>query len=326
MEYRIKGLRQLVLHAHRWTGRRKLTEEDLGLPGGTLPPEELADLGRKWVFNPERLKPFRQMIEAAERLLDQVAIRFMGGYAVPESRYDEVLGQLKELEKQFATEKAALLADYHAGIEAWAQHAEAKKAGFGEVVRRAAQPKEHVSAQLDFWIETMDDAESSAGNSLLDEVARSARDLLRAWSGRDLATGAGFNWRSFTPIRPLRDKLASMAFLHHAVQPAVDRLDKLLADVPTGGVNDPELFRRLVVELSFLSDPENVKAFASASKMLAEADKADAAKSVSAAVEAAEREAAAAEPEAPIQPAPSEPEKVEAPAVGTGLFGISPII
>ena len=41
-----------------WTGRKKLSPEDLGLDFSKLPPEKLATLGSKKICDPEKLAVF----------------------------------------------------------------------------------------------------------------------------------------------------------------------------------------------------------------------------------------------------------------------------
>ena len=49
------------LDTHIWTARKKLRPEDLPLAAGTLPPEEVASLGSKRVFDPKKIADVQQL-------------------------------------------------------------------------------------------------------------------------------------------------------------------------------------------------------------------------------------------------------------------------
>ena len=65
-----------------WTGRKKLSPEDLGLDFSKLPPEKLATLGSKKICDPEKLAVFSALKRRAERQCEAVGVRFLGGYAI----------------------------------------------------------------------------------------------------------------------------------------------------------------------------------------------------------------------------------------------------
>jgi ABC-type phosphonate transport system ATPase subunit len=66
-----------------WTARKKLAATDLG--GAELPPEDLASLGSKRICNPEDLRTFGTLKARAVSLLDRNGVRFLNGWAIPES-------------------------------------------------------------------------------------------------------------------------------------------------------------------------------------------------------------------------------------------------
>ena len=85
----------LVLSVSLWTGRKQLRQEDLKLADGSeLPPQKLASLGSKRVMDPAALAPFATFKRRAERTVLAVGTRFLGGYAVPVEKLDELMTQL----------------------------------------------------------------------------------------------------------------------------------------------------------------------------------------------------------------------------------------
>ena len=75
-----------------WSGRKKLRPEDFRLANGSqLPPKDVASLGSKKICDPEALANFERLKKEAQRLCEQVGVRFLGGYAVPEEPHPDLL-------------------------------------------------------------------------------------------------------------------------------------------------------------------------------------------------------------------------------------------
>ena len=93
-----------------WSGRKKLRPEDFRLANGSqLPPKDVASLGSKKICDPEALANFERLKKEAQRLCEQVGVRFLGGYAVPEDRIDQIVPELDRIGQEFAQCKHCLL-------------------------------------------------------------------------------------------------------------------------------------------------------------------------------------------------------------------------
>jgi len=101
-----------------WSGRKKLTAEDLSL-GADVPPEDLVSLGSKRVCDPDAIKVFHRLKQQAERVCLTGGMRFLGGYAIPEERTETVSAELDALGETFARERATFVAGYGQAIEDW---------------------------------------------------------------------------------------------------------------------------------------------------------------------------------------------------------------
>ena len=85
-----------------WSGRKKLRPEDFRLANGSqLPPKDVASLGSKKICDPEALANFERLKKEAQRLCEQVGVRFLGGYAVPEDRIDQIVPELDVMVNKF---------------------------------------------------------------------------------------------------------------------------------------------------------------------------------------------------------------------------------
>ena len=64
MEPLLSRLVLIALQVKLWSGRRKLSTDDLGLAGGSLPPDVVASLGSKRVCDPASIRVFANMKSA----------------------------------------------------------------------------------------------------------------------------------------------------------------------------------------------------------------------------------------------------------------------
>lgn len=242
-----------------WSGRKKLRPEDIRLgDGGALPPETVASLGSKKVIGREALKTFETLKKRAQRLPEEIGVRFLGGYAVPVERAQEVSEHLKKVQAEFAEARTEFLANYGRLVEEWV----AEHPSFAESLRKAVPPKEYVARATDFRFAifqvTPAEAESGLdsqamglGGRLLEEVAADARK----WMERFLASASEVSQRTLRPLVRIRDKLEALAFLSGAAQPLNAAINEVLAEcrpmpVITGGP-----LVRLKAMASLLADP-----------------------------------------------------------------------
>ena len=146
----IKTLERLVIchiDCSIWSGRKKLRPEDLRLVNGSqLPSKDVASLGSKKICDPEALARFERLKKEAQRLCEQVGVRFLGGYAVPEQHTDSILAGLDKVSRAFAQCKQQFLADYDQVTLDWMD----KHPEFAEAIRRAISPVDEVAARLQF--------------------------------------------------------------------------------------------------------------------------------------------------------------------------------
>jgi len=89
-----------------WSGKKKLRPEDL--KGANLPPDKLASLGSKRIFDPDALKVFATLKRQAERACEEVGVRFLGGYALPKDKLTPLLEKMARIEQSLATAKTTL--------------------------------------------------------------------------------------------------------------------------------------------------------------------------------------------------------------------------
>lgn len=250
----------VMLDIHLWTARKKLRAEDLKA-AGELPPETLASLGSKRVCDPKKLAPFSALKRRAERTCESVGVRFLGGYAIPEERLNEVVNDLKEIEAEAHRAKAAFLADYQDTVDQWV----ATNAAWGEIILRAVEPASRVAAQIRFGHQAfrigaaaddgaegndgLSEAVAGLGDRLIYEISRDAQALWDAsLQGRDEVTQ-----RALRPLKAIQRKLDGLTFIDSRINGLILRIEQGLEALPKAGIikgQDLNLLAGLVLQLA----------------------------------------------------------------------------
>lgn len=233
----LSKMRIFTLSIAVWTGRKKLKPEDIGIPAGATPPE-VVSLGVKKTCPQERLTVFNTLRAKAERACQQHGLPFLGAYAVPVHKAEALTEALEDLKRTFLDERAKFLADYDAIVEKWVR----KHPAFEVALRKAITPASIVGTRLAFRYGSFEvqadsvggDAQEMAdelGDTLLDEVVRTANEM---WATK--IDGADeISQRGLSPIRKLRDKVDSLAFLDSRAAEVVNAIDHVLSALPKTG-------------------------------------------------------------------------------------------
>jgi len=253
-----------------WSGRKRLRREDLRkITGDQLPPEDLASLGSKRICNPKDVAVFERIKRRVERDCQEVGIRFLGGYAIPEDRMEELLKRIRLNETQFNVERSNFLARYQQAVSDWiTAHPQ-----WGDVIQRSVSPQSDVERQLRFdyqvfRVQPADEWQPSGDPTSLQrkadtlpgrlfaEVSSEANNALeQTFKGRNRVTR-----RALRPIKRIRDKLDGLSFLDVRVSPIVDWIDEILADLPKGGAIEGRALNDLESAMHTLADSDRLKA------------------------------------------------------------------
>lgn len=147
------------LDIHIWTARKKLVPLDLG--GAELPPEDLASLGSKRICNPDDLRSFGTLKARAVNLLEGNGIRFLSGWAVPDTRLPEIMRELAVIRDEFNTAKDAFLLRYDQSVQDWI----AKHPQWGSIIAGSTVSEEYVRSRIDFRWQVFQVAQPAAVNA-----------------------------------------------------------------------------------------------------------------------------------------------------------------
>jgi hypothetical protein len=242
-----------------WSGRKKLTAEDLSL-GADVPPEDLVSLGSKRVCDPEAIKVFHRLRRQAERVCLTGGMRFLGGYAIPEERTEAVAIELDTLAETFAQERETFVAGYGQAIEDWiALHPQWEAA-----IRKAVDPASVVESRLGFGYQlyriapaeiagNLVEQVEGLGETLFGEVAQIARELDKSFLGKD-----SLSQRALSTFRRIREKLGCLAFVDYRVQPVLESLESWLLRTPASGPVTGALFNEGFGLMLLVGDPQKM--------------------------------------------------------------------
>lgn len=157
-------------------GTHSITEEDLGLQPGTLPPDELATLGNLKLVAKKQLDPGEKYRAQANRLLASVGVKAGPGRFVTEPVLQPTLDKLKEIQKDFYAWKATFLADLPDHLEARMS----ENPEFAHLIKRYSPDINRIERRLSFDIDVykIDIPKADPNHRVLSEtLSREGNDI-----------------------------------------------------------------------------------------------------------------------------------------------------
>ena len=235
-----------------WTGRAKLTAEDLGLDEEDVPPEAVASLGSKAVIDKVALRPLNRKRYQLRRACLEVGTKFLSGFAVSAdeaedlvSKLDSLVNEGEALAKQFVATLDTKLDAWHEANPKWKhifgsgtpeRQKIAKKISFGYtciVVQSPDNPNvaKNLIAEVDML-----------GSNLIDEIVKEAKLFVK----RSLTEGRDAGSQKTTkPIRRLGKKIHALRFVDPSLAPMAEVVNRILKGIPEEGKIEADAFLNL---------------------------------------------------------------------------------
>ena len=249
------------LDVHIWSARKKLTPLDLG--GAELPPEDLASLGSKRICDPEALRAFGALKARAVSFLEHIGVRFLSGWAVPETRSDEIAVELAAIRDEFRIAKEIFLRRYEQSVQDWM----AKHPNWAGIIANSTVSEEYVRSRLDFrWQMFRVAATDTAGRynlaedvdglgaTLFSEVAKEATETWhRCYAGKTEVTR-----KALSPLKSMYDKLQGLTFMEPRVAPVAELIATAFREIPKRGAIRGALLLMLQGLVSLLRSPADL--------------------------------------------------------------------
>lgn len=266
-EKSLKELTCFLLHTSLWGARKKLRPEDLkGTAAENLPPADLASLGSKRIIDPKAIAVFDTLKKKAERKLDGMGVRFLSGWAIPDSKAAEAAKILDEVTVEFAQAHSKFIQEYNTHIQNWITgHPQ-----WEGIIRNAVMQDHEVANRIKFqWsafkvVEASDQKNSALNNGLSNSVGGLAGQLYRetAAMAKDMLDRVTriSTWRDRTlsPLRQIRSKLVGLSFLDGGVQTLIDSIDHVLSKFTGPGPYITEEIHSVLMLLAVLKDEQRM--------------------------------------------------------------------
>lgn len=245
----------LKLDISIWTGKARLTPEDIPDAVVDMPPETLATLGSKRIFDPQALRPFNAAKTKAFRTCDQYGVRCMGGWLVDNGVLNNLTAELDRLRGEFDRSVGTFISTYEDGASNWLQQ-------FPEwegIIRAALPDSTNIGKKFAFRyyvlkvqtenhdaLDATSEAPSTAAATIAAEIARIREQVF----GDDRTSPV--TSKTFSCLDTLADRCDNMSFVH----PGFAHLARLLRSMVVNST-DVNVVRAF---LTGLSTPEAVAA------------------------------------------------------------------
>ncbi|HRP04370.1 MAG TPA: DUF3150 domain-containing protein [Opitutaceae bacterium] len=223
-------------------GTHSITEEDLGLPPGTLPPEDLATLGNLITVDKKALAPGEKYRARTKRLVSSKGVKVGLGTVVTPADLNPLVDELKDFQKAFYDWKADFVASLPALIAARA----AENPEYAELITRYAPDVRRVERRLSYDIDVFkfdvpgDDPNHGllantlqrSGNDISRRLLREVADFVENVHSVSIGKTKRLVKHNLGPLRDtLLPKIKSFQLLDSSLAPVATHLESLIVDV-----------------------------------------------------------------------------------------------
>lgn len=246
----VTGTSVINLDISIWTGKARLQRNEID--DTNLPPEALATLGSKKLFDPEKLKRFHGIKSSAFAACNKVGVRFLSGWLVGDKHLTGLTLQLQNYLADWSTELGKLTGSYGEECEAWL----AQNAQWASILRSAMPTVYDVASRFHFGWHVFNVVPAPVdvpGNELKSEVSGVATRAMEK-----MAKAIADKYGSYedpsrnlltTPLCKLADQCRALAFS----APEIDKLGEVLDALAVSGSA-----RLAAIVMKELSDPAKI--------------------------------------------------------------------
>tara|TARA_R110002051_G_scaffold318017_2_gene399822 strand:- start:7952 stop:9415 length:1464 start_codon:yes stop_codon:yes gene_type:complete len=258
-----------------WSGKARLEESDFKLgDGGEIPPENLTSLGSKKICDPAAISRFHALKSQARRLLTHYGLRFMNGFAIPQSKLEYIESELEIIQQKFNAERQLFLDNYEETVENWL----AENPNYADELRRGIMPVDVVSERIGFKyliynINPANDTQAtqmsrqvdSLTNDLYKEIASEASDFYKKYLS---GTKPYLSASTKPSLVKLFDKVDGLSFMNASLDPLAKLLKETIDGFDTHKVKNriegPFLYQVCAVVL-ICADEDKIHGYADGS-------------------------------------------------------------
>ncbi len=246
----IDQLAIVILTITSWSGRTKIQPEDLRGDLSGIPPAEIASLGTLKYLDPQKLQGLATLRASAYRECLAVGTRFLGGYAIPLDKADELMARLEIIKDKYDQLATEILRERDQLVQHWAD----QNAEWSEVILAAASratARQHppefrvtpfVLAPAACAPQALQAAVEELPGTLLDEIAQEAKLAYEgSFKGRTECTA-----KSLNVLSRLREKLWGLRFISADALKVMADIDDVLGKLPASGPYQAGAYQAIV--------------------------------------------------------------------------------
>lgn len=263
VEQTLSNVLLFTLDVRLISGSKRVRPEDIEAAKNVqLEADEVFTLGSKKVFDPERLAIFKRLKERMHRECLRFGTAWLTGYAVPESKVDDVAAALEVIRKDADKEVADLLKNYQGYLDEFC----AANPAWADSIRVNAYTEQYIRQRLHFGFNATRvlpaRSEGLLANNLQQEVGgllgavlRDVAEEAEALQKRSLAGKDQKTRKVLSPLRAAHSKLLGFAFLDRRVVAVAAMIESFLSSMPGDGPIEGTSLAMLWAITTILSDP-----------------------------------------------------------------------
>lgn len=249
------------LNVSIWSARARMSYDDLPI-NANVPPESLATLGSKRLFDPVKMRPFGKFKARALTLLDRTGMRFLGGWLIRDDLVKGLEQELAAIRNEFYAARSQFTLSYGSEVSQWLDQYPAWRHILVNVVPDAANiGKKFGFDWQSYKVQPATDHSRQHADTVVDaailDITKAASSLFEeTFKDKDTVTPKA--WR---PVRTFLGKLDALAYIdgrvdalrlkltdalntvegHHTEAAAVSRFKAVLASMTHNDVVEAEL-------------------------------------------------------------------------------------
>ncbi|MDH5231910.1 MAG: DUF3150 domain-containing protein [Gammaproteobacteria bacterium] len=261
MEHVINGITVVLPEFSIWTGTKKLHRGEVK---ADLPPEELINLGTKYIFDKQRLRVFHNIKQSAKTCCDNVGVRFLSGWAVADEETENLVNSLKNYQDDFKQELDRLVSNYDKALSEYKQ----KNPVWAHLVEPHALSKSDVEkrfrAELHIYkvnAPNVSDENFQADiNGLGDQLYHEISGESQQWLDKTLLCRDIVSQKALKPLQRIYRKMSSLQFIDGRVVNTLKSIEDVFSTTPKSGFISGSHLEKLIWLANYLVDaPRNMR-------------------------------------------------------------------
>jgi hypothetical protein len=225
-----------------WTGETVLKPEDIHLgQGGSLPPAQLASLGRLAIVPKQTMGKIITARNSFNYLMEKNAVPFLGGYAISVDQYKAIQPELDAAITALQTAINDFVSGYDAALEQWKADNPTYAASIARDALTAEQVRGRFGASYTVTrVMPLGDEESpevakaveGIYGKLVREISLNAKNRLKNYRAK---AEKSFMQSVKDTLRSFKTKLHSLSFINPKLGNFIAAIDKIIAGLPDQG-------------------------------------------------------------------------------------------